>query len=425
MTTEHWTQEDIRDKLVGRHQDLNHGDFTFSFPVIAPSPVHDSTTIRFTQPGAAQQANIRQAMSAWNDLIPQNIVEIPQAGYVGGPSKDASVADIQFVNAQNSHFRMWNGDFYSDPGAGEIWFKAGSSQMNPTPGSAAYTDLLNETGRLLGMNVMGNYYRGSPNWGPSSQEDSTVYSVMSLYGPGALFGSHGVAGADWVGRNGTRYYPQTPMLSDVMALQFKYGVSTTTRTDDTIYGFHSNVDGADAKLYNFDLNVHPILTLFDSAGNDTLDLSGWTADSRVSLVPGTFTSGNWMGNIIAIANSCIIENAITGNGNDTITGNDAANILDAGAGNDTLFGGDGNDTLTGGRGNDTIDGGAGENTVCFSGKRADYLITLDTPGYSLHPTFVIVDHSKTDGTDIVINCQNAQFSDMTVQLTGQVAGPIG
>ena len=42
-------------------------------------------------------------------------------------------------------------------------------------------------------------------------------------------------------------------------------------------------------------------------------------------------------------------------------GNIAANRLDGGDGNDTLFGGDGNDTLLGGDGDDTLKGGNGLN----------------------------------------------------------------
>jgi Ca2+-binding RTX toxin-like protein len=67
-----------------------------------------------------------------------------------------------------------------------------------------------------------------------------------------------------------------------------------------------------------------------------------------------------------------IEQVTGGNGNDTITGNDAVNILSGGPGNDTLdgggaddqiFGGDGNDTLAGGAGNDTLSGDAGDDNL--------------------------------------------------------------
>lgn len=49
-------------------------------------------------------------------------------------------------------------------------------------------------------------------------------------------------------------------------------------------------------------------------------------------------------------------------GNDTLTGNAAADWLDGGVGTDRLTGGAGNDWLRGGAGTDTLDGGAGNDT---------------------------------------------------------------
>jgi Ca2+-binding RTX toxin-like protein len=48
---------------------------------------------------------------------------------------------------------------------------------------------------------------------------------------------------------------------------------------------------------------------------------------------------------IGIAYNTIIENGRTGNGNDTLMGNDVGNILDGGRGNDVFTGGLGNDTF--------------------------------------------------------------------------------
>ncbi len=54
----------------------------------------------------------------------------------------------------------------------------------------------------------------------------------------------------------------------------------------------------------------------------------------------------------------------------------APNLLDAGAGNDKLYGGAGNDILIGGSGNDTIDTGAGANLIAFNvGDGNDIVLT--------------------------------------------------
>ena len=82
-----------------------------------------------------------------------------------------------------------------------------------------------------------------------------------------------------------------------------------------------------------------------------------------------------------IANGVVIENASSGSGNDTLTGNSGDNCLSAGGGidsvfggggRDTLDGGDGNDTIDGGDGNDTIDGGADHDVARFSGLFSEY-----------------------------------------------------
>jgi Ca2+-binding RTX toxin-like protein len=52
--------------------------------------------------------------------------------------------------------------------------------------------------------------------------------------------------------------------------------------------------------------------------------------------------------------SAVTENVLTGTGDDKLTGSDAANLLDAGAGNDVIDGGLGADDLRGGGGNDGV-----------------------------------------------------------------------
>ena len=63
-----------------------------------------------------------------------------------------------------------------------------------------------------------------------------------------------------------------------------------------------------------------------------------------------------------------IENVTGGSGNDILSGDLLANLLDGGAGNDVLIGGGGKDTL---------DGGTGIDTVLFSDKTGGLFITLN------------------------------------------------
>ncbi|WP_081500870.1 Ig-like domain-containing protein [Bradyrhizobium liaoningense] len=99
---------------------------------------------------------------------------------------------------------------------------------------------------------------------------------------------------------------------------------------------------------------------FGGTGVDTLDMSRMTAPLTINLAG--FASSTQTG--LDVLNS--IENAVGGSGNDTISGNGLANVLDGRAGNDTMNGGQGADILIGGTGNDTMNGGAGSDTFVFA-----------------------------------------------------------
>ena len=110
------------------------------------------------------------------------------------------------------------------------------------------------------------------------------------------------------------------------------------------------------------IDHHAILTLYDSGGNDTLDLRTAYTDQRVDLRPEKRSDA--FGSL-AFAPGTIIENVIGGFGNDSITGNMVANRLVGGPGSDQLWGDSGNDVLEGGAGGDRLDGGAGVDTVSY------------------------------------------------------------
>ncbi|KOF18491.1 hypothetical protein AC244_14110 [Ensifer adhaerens] len=61
----------------------------------------------------------------------------------------------------------------------------------------------------------------------------------------------------------------------------------------------------------------------------------------------------------------LLQQSIT-SGNDTVTGFNVADVIDAGVGNDTISAGGGNDTITGGRGDDVITGNGDSDTYYYS-----------------------------------------------------------
>ncbi len=105
-------------------------------------------------------------------------------------------------------------------------------------------------------------------------------------------------------------------------------------------------------------------TLNGGDGLDLLSFERFTSTVNLTLTAngsGSYTFGT--GNTVSYVS---MEGLIGGSGNDTLTGNDADNVIVGGAGNDSLSGNKGNDTFVGGAGADTFNGGDGTDVVDYS-----------------------------------------------------------
>jgi Ca2+-binding RTX toxin-like protein len=374
-------------------QQLNSGlhwfgtTISYSFPTSTTGLTSASGELStFSALNANQLTKAVSALSLWDDLISLSF-------FVGTPGS----TNIEVGNTRLAG--VYAQTYY--PVDGTVWFNSNNADLvTPVIGAHGFLTYIHEIGHALGLNHMGTY-NGVGNWTPGSYQDSTVLSVMSYFGPswgtGAKNGDGLVAWADWVGADSKLYEPQTPMLNDVYAIQQIYGADPSTRIGDTAYGFHSTVGAASGGIYDFTSNLNPIMCIYDSSGIDTLDLSGWSTSSTISLVPGTFSSGNSMTNNISISYSCVIENAVGGAGADYIYGNDAANALSGGAGVDLL---------KGGAANDTIDGGVGVDAAIYVGNHKQYTFSGTANQLS------IVDKIfGRDGSDTVSNVEYLEFTD--------------
>lgn len=315
----------------------------------------------------------------------------------------AEVANITFNFAANGSGMLQFGQTLMSPGVaayayyaynpsydqrgGDVWLGSNvSANANPTVGSYGFLTVVHEIGHALGLKHPGNYNAGGGGTtGPylPSATDNVKYTVMSYYG--------GSGGAN---------NPQTLMLYDIMAIQYLYGVNTSTRSGNS--------------TYSWSLNQNFVQTIWDGGGTDTIDASNQTRRSIINLNAGTFSSigANGASNAtdnLAIAYNVVIENAFGGAGNDLITGNAANNVLEGNAGADVLTGGNGDDTLNGGTGNDSLSGGAGTDTAVFSGSQGTYTITQN----GLITTVV-----GPDGTDVLEGVEFLQFTG-----SGTVAAP--
>ncbi|MEO6360740.1 MAG: M10 family metallopeptidase C-terminal domain-containing protein [Sphingomicrobium sp.] len=306
-----------------------------------------SLTVNLTALTADGQQLARAALAAWTDVIGVNFVEVTSGG------------QITFDDNQEDAFAdsIYSGGFISSStvNVSTQWLTDYGTTLN----SYSFQTYIHEIGHALGLGHAGNYNEEARYpYDALFQNDSWAMSVMSYFDQqeNTYFAGLGYA----------NNFAVTPMMADIVAMSTLYGLSTTTRADNTIYGsgWHTNM-GA--------------LTIFDSGGNDTIDVSGLGGNQRIDLTPGTFSNiMSEVGNV-SIARGVIIENARSSSGHDTLIGNDVANVLDSGAGNDTLTGGGGDDWLNAGWGNNIIDGGTGSDTLDYAyGFLAAVTLNLNT-----------------------------------------------
>lgn len=357
----------------------------------------------------AQREAARSALDKWSNVANIDFIEVSN-------EQTSAVGDIRIANTSgggmtaNTYAYAYFPNTHPTFGAlgGDIWFnnqQPVASGNNYSVGAGGYFTMLHELGHALGLE---HPFEGTATLGRNL--DHFQYTVMSYSSSAGVFD------------NGqSQFYPTTPMLLDIQAIQFLYGANLSYNTGNDVYSFN------DQFAYE---------TIWDAGGNDTIQYTG-AHDAIINLNAGTYSSigprffrddgtnaipddeqtlRNYIGTIvkggITRTNIEVEKSSNSVNGNNA-TGNATTQTNNIGiAFNVTIenaIGGSGDDLIYGNRVNNVINGGDGNDTYVSSLNRSD-IISIDE---TANGSFVI---TSNQDTDILTSIEQIQFADETLQL---------
>ena len=325
---------------------------------------------------ASHRAMIRDAFDYYGEILGINFIETTDTdNKVDFFFRDNSYTSTGGERANASY------SYHSGSGGAVDY-----SVINVTPGwgngqnSSIYTGyiyqtFLHEIGHAMGLGHTGNYNAApgvSITWGNDAQwlNDSWALTLMSYFDQ--------VENTSTSTTNFDKAETLSLMAVDLLALNDLYasmgnGVSNAFN-GSTIYGVGTNISSATSYQMSVlasyaDTNS---FTIVDGSGIDTINFSNYAVDQTIDLRLTTASSGTGtvssvggqIGNM-NLAVGTVIENAISGAGNDTLRGNESANTLEGRGGDDFLSAYGGNDRLEGGAGNDNMYGGSGNDTFFY------------------------------------------------------------
>lgn len=343
-------------------------------------PAYTPSGLNLTEQQAATGA-----LQQWVDVSGINFLKVADTATSAGDIRFAFTSAPDMAN-----FWGWSTppNIYN-PAGGDIWINPENSSDIWLVGRYNFMALMHEVGHAIGLKHPFEDGVTLP-----IGFDSNQYSVMSYTEhPHSLYLHVTNSGNSYSGDY--RYiYPRTPMLYDIAAAQYLYGVNNVYNSSDT--------------TYTFDPTDPFFMTIWDAGGNDTISVANFSEGCIINLQDGQFSkitiesdpipagASGWQlptydgTDNLAIAFGVTIEQAIGGSGNDQLIGNSIGNRLTGGAGNDTLI------------------GGGGVDTAVYTANRAGFTFSKTSTGWTVT--------GGTEGNDTLSAIERLQFADTKIAL---------
>ena len=334
---------------------------TFSFDPYAPESYigmdwdyYGDLADKYTQLGSEGQEAVRSVLDGIEHFTNLQFEEVPQDGVIR-----VSISTMYADMVGYAYFPDETWDVGGDVFLSQLYFAEGEEQLDLVSGGEGYGTIMHELGHALGLE---HTFEGVIL--PSLYDD-VFHSVMSYTQPEYAY----------VDEDGDGIYevlePQLYALYDVAALQTLYGANLEANTGDDTYAL--TYEG------------HDVITIWDAGGHDVIDLSETDGISEIDMHGGTINSADQKENEafytgehnLSIAYGTIIEDVLTGSGNDHIIDNEVDNYIATGAGDDEVYLGYG--------GIDMVDGGEGADTIFLDLLPDQFMIKSESAGqYALY-----------------------------------------
>jgi len=271
---------------------------------------------------------------------------------------------------------------------------ANNSTINKISGPSPVLGLGFDPNSTSETNLSLTYNSGTDTWaggitsietrtfipGDNSIENQFVFAEQEEVFTFASAVALNTANPDWISTNNTTAISSYRLKLDQTTRIFNPVTLTSTSTT-------KNLSDETVTALPTSLNVNSILSgnFFSNnfvTGNDTITLTS-------------------TGNINDPFNNAIAPNLVDGGaGNDTITGSEFNDVINGNEGNDTLKGAGGDDILDGGTGTNTLDGGLGSDTASFANAFETYAVSKTTTSVTL---------TDATSTTTVTNVENFSF----------------